>query len=131
MSDEELIRHLSTDEYIDCTKDDNESVKSTIAATVLHIKSRKRENSRRHDDEQVIVPDKQLEEMRESMRETLDYAFATAFYKNCLLDLTTHRSDVEYALNTIYQEHCEDIDLTSFLKAMCSHLSTEQDRYFD
>jgi hypothetical protein len=51
--------------------------------------------------------------------------FLLAFYKNCLLDLTTHRSDVEYALSTIYQEHYEDIDLTPFLKAMCSHLSLD------
>lgn len=49
-----------------------------------------------------------------------------AFYKNCLLDLTTHRTDVDYALNTIYFEHCEDILLTPFLKAMCSHLSADE-----
>ena len=52
-----------------------------------------------------------------------------AFYKNCLLDLVTHRSDVEYALNTIYEEHYEDIDLTPFLKAMCSHLSIDDQKY--
>jgi hypothetical protein len=51
-----------------------------------------------------------------------------AFYKNCLLDLNTHRSDVEYALSTIYQEHYEDIDLTSFLKAMCLHLSSDNQK---
>jgi hypothetical protein len=48
-----------------------------------------------------------------------------AFYKNCLLDLSTHRSDVDYALSAIYQEHYEDIDLTPFLIAMCSHLSSD------
>ena len=51
-----------------------------------------------------------------------------AFYKNCLLDLNTHRSDVEYALSTIYQEHYEDIDLTAFLKAMCSHVSFDHQK---
>jgi hypothetical protein len=55
--------------------------------------------------------------------------FLLAFYKNCLQDLTTHRSDVEYALNNIYQEHCEDIDLTPFVKAMCSHLSLDNQKY--
>lgn len=53
------------------------------------------------------------------------FVFYLAFYKNCLLDLTTNRSDVEYALSTIYQEHYEDIDLTPFLKAMCSHISPD------
>ncbi len=51
-----------------------------------------------------------------------------AFYKNCLLDLVTHRSDVDHALNTIYQEHYEDISLTPFLKAMCSHLSIDDQK---
>jgi hypothetical protein len=51
-----------------------------------------------------------------------------AFYKNCLLELTTHRSDVDYALSTIYQEHYEDIDLTAFLKAMCSHLTIDNQK---
>ena len=46
------------------------------------------------------------------------------FYKNCLLDLTTHRSDIEYALHVIYSDHFEKIDLTSFLRAVCLHLSS-------
>lgn len=49
-----------------------------------------------------------------------------AFYKNCLLDLTTHRLDVESALSPTYQEHYEEIDLTAFLKAMCRHLSVDR-----
>ncbi len=55
--------------------------------------------------------------------------FFKAFYKNCLLELNTNRSDVEYALSTIYQEHYEDIDLTPFLKAMCSHLTLDNQEY--
>ncbi|CAF0727294.1 unnamed protein product [Rotaria sordida] len=127
VSNEQQLRNLWLDTYIDYTKDDNESTNETITtnATVLqNLKPRKRDNSRRHDDETVFPSEKLIEDMRDA----LDYAFATAFYKNCLLDLTTHRSDVEYALNTIYQEHYEDIDLTPFLKAMCSHLSNNEQK---
>jgi len=100
------------------------------------------DNSRRHDEDAQLPHEKQVEDVHDC----LDHAFATgknlfsslfsfiiyflllAFYKNCLLDLTTNSSDVEYALNNIYQEHCEDIDLTPFVKAMCSHLSPDNQK---
>ncbi|CAF4502133.1 unnamed protein product, partial [Rotaria sp. Silwood2] len=130
LSNEQQLRNLWCDTYIDYTKDDNDSTNgtATTAATVLqNLKPRKRDNSRRHDDETTFPPEKLTEDMRDS----LDYTFATAFYKNCLLDLTTHRSDVDYALSTIYQEHYEDIDLTPFLRAMCSHLSNNEQKSFE
>ena len=96
------------------------------------------DDSRRHDENTSFLP-KQIGYIHDSF----EYAFAigknifliinyfnlfylAAFYKNCLLKLTTHRSDVEYALNSIYQEQCEDIDLTPFLQAICSHMATNE-----
>ncbi|CAF3408781.1 unnamed protein product [Rotaria sp. Silwood1] len=129
-SNEQQSRNLWCDTYIDYTKDDNESTNGTTTTTTTvlpNLKPRKRDNSRRHDDDIAFPPEKLIEDMRDS----LDYAFATAFYKNCLLDLTTNRSDVDYALNTIYQEHYEDIDLTPFLRAMCSHLSNNEEKLLE
>ncbi|CAF3840940.1 unnamed protein product [Rotaria magnacalcarata] len=125
LSDELQIRDLFSDTYIDYTKDDidySTITSMTTAPTSQTLKPRKRDNSRRHDDESLIPQEKLVEDMRYS----IDYAVATAFYKNCLLDLTTNRSDVEYALNTIYHEHYEEIELTPFLKAMCAHFSNNE-----
>ncbi|CAF0736616.1 unnamed protein product [Adineta ricciae] len=126
LSNEQQWATLETDAYHDCTIDDSDSTndaKTVITTTTSqNTKLRKRDNSRRYDEDNPFPDDKQVENMRES----LDYAFATAFYKNCLLDLTTHRNDIDHALNAIYFDHCEDIDLTSFLKAMCSHLSDDE-----
>ena len=157
-TNEQLVKHMLMDGFIDCTKEDHESssgiTKTTAATCIQNVKPRKRgeehsfaiarrlslvcfsDNSRRHEEDLHLPHEKQIEDVRDS----LDYAFATgktplslfpsfsslsllAFYKNCLLELHTHCSDVDYALSTIYQEHYEDIDLTPFLKAMCSHLS--------
>ncbi|CAF3845624.1 unnamed protein product, partial [Adineta steineri] len=122
LSNEQQLKNLWADTYVDCPKDDSELPNG--ATTLQNIKPRKRDNSRRHDDDLPNHDDKQVE----NMRDLLHYVFATAFYKNCLLDLTTHRSDVEYALTIIYQEHYEDINLTPFLKAMCSHLSIDNSK---
>ncbi|UJR27028.1 hypothetical protein I4U23_008332 [Adineta vaga] len=127
LSYEQQLATLETDVYLDYTIDDNDltnevaTVNST-ATTSHNIKPRKRDNSRRFDEEHSFPDDKQVETLRESF----DYAFATAFYKNCLFELITHRTDIDHALNTIYFDHCEDIELTSFLKAMCSHLSDDE-----
>lgn len=109
------------------------------------------DNSRRQDDELPFSHNKQADDMRDS----LDYTFATglslsllfflsmifirmknflrfstflAFYRNCLLELNTHRSDVDYALNNIYREHYEDIDLTEFLRAICQHFNRDAEK---
>ncbi len=94
LSDEELLRIMSLDGYIDCTKDDNDSTNGTAktsAPTVIqNLKPRKRgivnsyelndhifflllDNSRRHDEDTHLPHEKQIDDMRES----LDYAFAT------------------------------------------------------
>jgi hypothetical protein len=105
------------------------------------------DHSRRRNDDAPILRDKQIDDMRDS----LDYAFITcmldlfhvydrslthivcfvfsAFYKNCILDLPTHRYDVDCALSSMYQEHYEDIDLTAFLTAMCRHLSMDTQQH--
>ncbi|CAM4873794.1 unnamed protein product [Rotaria socialis] len=125
LSNELQLRNFYSDTYVDYTKDDidySTITSTTTAPTSQTLKPRKRDNSRRHDDESLIPQEKLVQDMRDS----IDYAIATAFYKNCLLDLTTNSSDVEYALNTIYRDHYEEIELTPFLKAMCAHLSNNE-----
>lgn len=85
LSNEELLKTITMGEYVDCTKDENESNKSPVIPKAQNPKGRKRDNSRRLDDDQPILPDKLIEDMRDSMRESLDYAFATGIFqdKNC------------------------------------------------
>ena len=96
LSEEQLLKNIAMDGYIDCTKDDTDSTNGTAktsAPTVIqNLKPRKRgiensyklkdhvavffsrlDNSRRHDEDTHLPHEKQIDDMRES----LDYAFAT------------------------------------------------------